>query len=455
MYQLSHVTHAIIELLRAEFVRRFGANPPVNLVPTLPEPNPSGSSIHVYLYHVKECPHNRNLPSPGGAGPVPIQHTPLVLVLQYLITAVHGSGDGSVEGNESYFVEQDYLGYVARAIHDYPLLTKDTEFPLAIELPNAQPLSDYIDEGAELELILRPAPPEETISFYSAGQQVGVRPSLFVEARVALIEPEPPKTTLPGFVLSLGTLVAPMNKVGLVGSHSSLSFLQQGNVVTLNANPGRVAVFANALPLGNPAVANNRLTLETYGTIGGDTELVLEGNGQRVRTQVRTQSTFRFVQSVNTLSMDVLSLLDQAYVNDALTPTDALIVPGLYSARLLVRYPDLRTRATNTVAFFVMPHVLGVANALVSGNVRYTLSISGQYLTSPLVNDIELSVGAVGMRRLGPPVANGVAPFEDGTFTVTASEISFDLPNTNPPTGLQPVQLSVNGVPALPIYVEF
>jgi hypothetical protein len=464
MYQLSHVTHAIIELIRAEFSRRFGESIPVSLVPTLPDPKEGGSNVHVYLYHVKECPHNRNLPSPGGAGPVPIQHTPLVLVLQYLITTVHGADSTDGDGSNNYFVEQDYLGYVARAIHDYPVLTKGTEFPLITDSRYVNHLGDYIDEDTELELILRPAAPEETISFYSAGQQQGIRPTLFVEARVALIEPEPPKTTLPGIVLHLGTVVAPMGKVGLVGTRSTLGVWQLGSLVKLDANPGRVAVFDSVnLPPGDginderdtiseDITGNNRLTIETFGTIGGDAELLLEGNGQRIRVPRLAGTSWNFEHAVHTLSMSVFTTI-RGYLNDATVTSDIPIVPGLYSARLLVRYPDFRTRTTNSVAFFVMPQVLALTPGPAAG--EFTLTISGQYLDSELVSEIEVSAGSVGLRRRPPTLDEDHPPSDDGTFRVSNNSVIFNLPQTEPTTGRKPVQLSVNGVPALPIYFEF
>jgi hypothetical protein len=378
-------------------------------------------------------------------------------VLQYLITAVHSTSGDASEGTESHFVEQDYLGYVARAIHDYPILTHDTEFPLATAMPNANILADYIDENAEIELVLRPAPPEETLSFYASGQQNGVRPSLFVEVRVALIEPEPPKTTLPGTVLSLGALVAPMGKVGLTSSRSSLSFMQLGKKLPLEANPGRVAVFANP-PTNVKAevIDNNRLTLDTYGTIGGDAELLLEGNGQKLRVPTLSRTPWDFQYAPNQVSLRVFSDVE-AYLNTETTLTPHVtLAPGLYGARLLVRYPDLRTRTTNSVAFFVMPHILDITKPNASG--VGTVTLSGAYLQHPTVTDLEFSIGSDGFRRRPDTAGGGGAVALPGTFEVTAANTITYYVSVAPgeaPTGQQTVQLSVNGVPALPQYEEF
>ncbi|MGC4067372.1 MAG: Pvc16 family protein [Polyangiaceae bacterium] len=121
MQKLSNVTRSIIALIDAELQRRT-PNPVFDVVASPPGAG-EGAAVHVYLYHAKECPHNKNLPAPGGAGPIPIQHTPLVLILQYMVTVVHAT---TSQDPDSPYDEQDYIGYVARAIHDYPILTHET-----------------------------------------------------------------------------------------------------------------------------------------------------------------------------------------------------------------------------------------------------------------------------------------------------------------------------------------
>jgi hypothetical protein len=245
-----------------------------------------------------------------------------------------------------------------------------------------------------------------------------------------------------------------MGKVGLASSHSSLYFLQLGKKLPLEANPGRVAVFANPLSTEDVAVDNNLLTLDTYGTIGGDAELLLEGNGQKLRVPTIANTPWDFKYAPNQLSFRVNSLV-QAYLNANTTLSSVVLAPGLYGARLLVRYPDLRTRTTNSVAFFVMPHILSMTKP-VSG--VGTVTLSGAYLQDSTVTDLEFSIGSDGFRRRPDTSGGGGAVALPGTFDVTAADTLTYYVSTTPgeaPTGLQTVQLSVNGVPALPHYETF
>jgi hypothetical protein len=447
MQKLSNVTRSIIALIDAELQRRT-PNPVFDVVASPPSAG-EGAAVHVYLYHAKECPHNKNLPAPGGAGPIPIQHTPLVLILQYMVTVVHAAGP---QDPDSPYDEQDYIGYVARAIHDYPILTHETV------LTDGTVLSD-LDPRCELELILRPAPPEETISYYSAGQQNGLRLSLFVEARVALIDPEPPETTLPGMVMSIGTVVAPMNVPMLVSTRSSLHVLRQGVATLLPVmTPGRVAVFDRTSTVAPSLVNNNRLVIETSGPLGHELDLVIEGNGSRVRAPLTLPQYIDpqprielFEQGYKALTYTVLESL-RGYVDDEQTTVGAFAVcPGLHSVSLLIKGLDGVKRPTNKVAFFVMPHVLSVAPSA----DEFVLTISGNYLLQigRFPPEITLSWGGHG---LVPRPATATTPEQIRyTYVLTESTIRFALPAVaDRPRGLLPLQLQVNGVPALPYYWE-
>ncbi len=82
---------------------------------------------------------------------------------------------------------QELIGYIARTLHDYPVITPTTAIDSTLILH-----SDIASEGESIQFILRPAPLQETISFWSTQDSKLARLCLFVEARVALLEPQAP-----------------------------------------------------------------------------------------------------------------------------------------------------------------------------------------------------------------------------------------------------------------------
>src|SRR5258706_16099247 len=65
-----------------------------------PPDRPSENNlVSVYLFHVVETPESRNFEPLRGTGPVPVQQTPMHLVLQYIVTVLHDSGTGNLDGD--------------------------------------------------------------------------------------------------------------------------------------------------------------------------------------------------------------------------------------------------------------------------------------------------------------------------------------------------------------------
>src|SRR5262249_55988603 len=148
--------------------------------------------VSVYLFHVIETPESKNFPPLRGTGPVPVQQAPMHLVLQYIVTALNDSGTDNPD--DDTLAEQKFIGFIARAVHAFPLITAATM------IDGHQILDqELVLQKSSIELILRPAPKEESVAFWGTEQTKVTRLSLFVEARVFILEPKPP-AVLPGIV---------------------------------------------------------------------------------------------------------------------------------------------------------------------------------------------------------------------------------------------------------------
>ncbi|MGC4067373.1 MAG: hypothetical protein QM784_22560 [Polyangiaceae bacterium] len=258
-------------------------------------------------------------------------------------------------------------------------------------------------------------------------------------------------------VMSIGTVVAPMNVPMLVSTRSNLNVLRAGVATPLPVmTPGRVAVFDRTSTVPTTLQRNNQLLIETSGPLGHEIDVVLEGNGSRVRTplslrQDANPAVVVFDQRYKALAYNVLESL-VGYVDDEQTTLRHFFVcPGLHSASLLITGADGVRRPTNKVAFFVMPHVLSVAPSA----DEFVLTISGNYLLQigRSAPEITLSWGGHGF---APRPAGATGDELIYTYVLTESTIRFALPAVaNRPHGLLPLQLQVNGVPALPYYWDW
>src|SRR5512141_2873189 len=86
----------------------------------------STAVVSVYLYHVIESPETKNLPpTTFGSSPVPVSLSPLGLILQYIITIITSADNDQLLDSRA-LLQQKYLGYIARILHDHPSVTKKT-----------------------------------------------------------------------------------------------------------------------------------------------------------------------------------------------------------------------------------------------------------------------------------------------------------------------------------------
>jgi hypothetical protein len=470
---LGDVTETLKNLVRGALL--FDGVPENQLfVSALPPDTDFGTKtvVSVHLFHVIESPEFKNRLPASPAGPIPIQHAPMGLILQYAIT-VFTPVATDPDLDEAALKQQRYIGVVSRALHDFPIITEKTSVDGTTFVLDPQ----LGGQNTRIELVLRPAPMEETLNFWSTEDKRVPRLILFVEARVIVLEPKPP-VFAPGIVLSVGQFIFTSSEPQLVATRNAVWFKPPGvtsQVRAVKASPARSAVFdapdSPALTsLANDVSAqileNNRLTIEGTGLAPGRRFLLLRrGNAtvklaldQPVAQQPPDNVPWQLSASASEVS---LRLFRRA--KDSLGQT-VLILPGLYGVRVLVeddRVGDrARPRTSNELAFMAIPQILSVT---VTGLRTYALRIVGDYLVpiDPLdqaAREIELSVAGAVIGRIaaGAPSAGEFRVADGAADPDRGRRIDFVLPAGTPdPSEADPraVRLVVNGATATPIWL--
>ncbi|HEY4187776.1 MAG TPA: DUF4255 domain-containing protein [Polyangia bacterium] len=445
----------------------FPAVPAVTFAP----PDATGAAnnlISAFLYHILESPELKNAPPASGTGPVPIQQAPMGLICQYLISVVHDSG--SAEPSDDAETEQLMIGLIARTIHDYPVITPSTTI---FGMPILD--SGLASQNNSIELNLRPATSEEQFAFWSTQREKVVRLSLFVEARVVVLEPLPP-VTFPGIVLTVGNFVFPGTGPQLVDSRGVTWFLPPlaGSILqSVPANPARATMLPRT-PRTNPPtspveiqavqdladlkaqdprlVLNASVILDGEGLTPGQLLLVLSQDQLTLVIDATDpgNADWQITATSTTVQFSVHRNVIAQTAPDTV-PSDVLLVPGSYVAivRLVDPRFDGKPRSSNETTFTIGPQILTVAAAGAGPNV-YTLRIAGDYFTDSGV-DIDLAVNGAALTQItsGTLVA--------GQFIVAdAGDLTFMLPTgaatPGPGTPLA-VRLVVNGINGTPAWL--
>jgi hypothetical protein len=430
--------------------------------------------VSVFLFHVVESPDFRNLPPVSGTGPVPIQQAPMGLILNYMISVLHTSN--SLQPDQDSLTEQKMIGLIARAIHDYPAITPNT----AIQTPILDPALAI--QANTIELILRPATIEETIAFWSTQREHVARLSLFVEARVLVMEPQPP-VTFPGIVLSVGSFVFPGAGPQLVDSRGVTWFQPPMAGVDLQvvpSNPARATLLPRitrnnpptplevqaeadtaALQTLDPVPPNTRLLGNAVVTVDGEGlgpgQLTLSLQRDQTELLIDPTDPGNSAWQVSATSSSVQLTLHRnviAQISPDAAAQDVLLVPGSYVLRVLVTSPNFggKPRGSNDAALTIVPQIIAVAPALPAATNVYALRIAGDYFTDADI-DLDLAVGGTALTQVDSGTALIAGQFEVSTPGV----LTFMLPTGAPTPGAatpQAVRLVVNGANATPAWLS-
>jgi hypothetical protein len=467
---ISRVTTAITTLIRHALVRdNFLDDLDVTAAPPEDESNPTPNVISVYLFHIAEDPYRKNLPP---LMPVstdsPVQFSQMGLILNYVITARNTSATG---GGDRALIEQRLLGYVTRALHDYPVITDETTVPAVPPHPPNPPIfqiADLVGANNKIELTLRPVGIEETVNFWSAEQELTARLALFYEARVILLD-TPPVTSTVQRVYSLGGFVAVGGQPFVETIQNVLGFIPPPGFAAadpalpfqfVTSNPARVSLF----PVGTipPEVTpeNNRARIDGANLRGERTFLALRGpvglgpaapaeRTFRIDVDDGANPDWRF----EVRDPEITVSLRQTVQDDQ--GASLTLYPGLYSLRVITarQLPGdgrgrLIEQSSNTVVFSLGPQVISIAGFGGPATARrFRLTLFGSYLRDEL--DLQLSVrGEVLQRNSDTTVAGNY------DFTVNTDEIEFAVDTSGLVSPL-PVHLVINGAGSTPAWAVF
>lgn len=441
------VTAALQDVIKTKAAEAYlGAGSVDVTVGSPQEEDTSGTTpiINIYLFHVIENAHYKNQPARTGSGPVPIQHIPIGLDVHYVLTV--RAPDGAMRMQ----VEHRLLGITAKVVHDYPIITRGILFDQTI-----------LEEDDRFDLILRPVSIEESMNFWAGDDTKVTRPSLFVEARVIQLEPEPPQI-LPGIVLTVGTFVFAGRGPRITSSRNQIAFVPPGFSVTrVSAEPARVALHEQEFdPFSNEIVdtntqdlirLNNRLTLVGSGFGRGHRFLELrrvgdnEPNAARV-LDLEPDQTLPAIDRNANWKFEVFA--DRISLSFFTTARDRNLVltnfvPGIYTARVLLEQ-EPRAQVSNQTVFAVIPQVVDIDP---QGGDVHELTIAGDYLQNT-ETEVVLVVGDLVFTE----VASVAAP---GQFTITGADtLEFQIATPAPGDLPLPVNLTVNSAQATPAWVE-
>jgi Pvc16 N-terminal domain len=414
LLDLSLVTQAIIALIETRV--RLVMN--VDVSPLPPDQLKGEQSIGLYLYHVIEDPHFKNLPPPSSDEP-PIRYSPVGLNLHYML---YGHSD---PGNDnSIYKEQSMLGYAMNALHLHPVLDDTTEVIPNVKIFKAFP--DLSGKGNRFRITQLPLPQNEVSSHWIT---TPVRLAAFYEVSPVVLEPELPRTRA-GRVLTFGVYTFTRGAPRLDGSKSTVSFTIPGEIA-----PRTVEVTPAEAPVGSQVIF-------TGSELAGDqTTLVLDNRNFAQPVEVGAN------WNVTASDSPIIATIQAAAGAET-------IMPGIYSAvakvivRRLMPGNVLRDFITtsNQTPFVVTPGIASVSP------VNQIVTVAGGIFPDDNFKPpytIEVFVGGQLLTRVKAG-SLGAGQYE----VVNANQLRFQFPIPNLISGsVVPFRLIINGAESAPNWV--
>lgn len=468
---VSQVTQTLVELLTQVLARDTAVGTlEISAAPPDDDGGQFPSSISVHLFHVQEDREGSNhvLNTQHGAQS-PVQQTRMGLILNYIITARSTVQDQGGAGRA--LIEQRLLGFVARALHDYPIIDDDTTIPSiapALANPPLLQVFNLRGNGNQLHIVLRPVDIDESINFWSAEQESIPRLSLFYEIRLVQLQTPEPEVSAPP-VLSVAEFLSVSGKLNLTGTRSLLGFSLPANHPLRNpaspfrfieASPARISLFPmGSIPVAVP-IENNRISFEGSGFQGDQSFLSLEGP---IATGVSAPTEQRIRISLTDSANPELGIqadgarISMGFRHNVVNEdgTAFELYPGLYRARIVVGtqisdnpQPRFLENSSADAAFAVAPQIRSVV--LLGGGVaarRFRITLFGDYLRDEL--DIQLAISGTTLNR---NANTAIAGHYD--FAVDSGVIDCAVDTTNASSPLS-IRMLMNGAEAAPAWAEF
>ncbi len=206
-----------------------------------------GNAVGLYLYHITEDPHYRNLTATDNLS-APVRYTPMGLILYYQMVAQYLS---EPESQDSAVFEQNMMGIAMKAFHDYPLLDEGTTVLRRINETTVTDAAVFEEAmkgtGTCLRIELLNIDQKDAMGYW-ATSHAAPRLAAYYKVSVVVLKPEiPVKRT--GRVLSYGITTFTGSAPRMEGCSNLISFRLPGKteIYSVEMSPAQV-------PVGNEVV---------------------------------------------------------------------------------------------------------------------------------------------------------------------------------------------------------
>jgi len=426
LLNLSLVTDTLKTLLEQSFKTSpawsAGLSPTIS---PLPPDKLNGDAVGIYMYHITEDSHYKNL-LPKGADIPPVRYVPMGLNLYYQLTA-HSATDDTYQ-------EQKMMGIAIKALHDYPVIDDSTKiadvkiFPALLQ-----------GNKNRLRIVLQPVIHNEAISYWTAGSSP-LRLATYYQVSVVLLEPEETQS-LAGRVLAYGVQTFAGGSPRLDGSKNVLSFMIPGGTATR-----RIEVKPAQVPPAKSVTSTDTedSTVTFYGTgLAGDRTILFLKN-RRWEEPVEIDAAWK----VHTAPSKVSAIVQK-------NTSGENIIPGIYSA--VVKVVSRRTMSdgssrdleysSNDTPFMISPRIDKIEPAAPSDNK----TVTGYIFKDSDIPDkaVQVYIGEAKLKEKDSGVLNA------GEFKINSpSKLELRIPQGLESDKYYPVRILVNGAESPPNWIK-
>ena len=407
-------------------------------------------TIGLYLYHVMESAHTKNLPPPSADVP-PIEFTPMGVDLFYQLTTHADPVDDTVTGEAAAARAQLLFGLALKAMHDFASLDKDTVMDGTAIFPSA-----WQDSDDRIRITLEPIEEKDAAHYWTAGSQP-LRLAAYYQVSATLLEPEVP-SLFSGRVLRFGVQTFVRGAPQLLASSNTITFRVPAESVNrvVEARPAEAPIGGDIVFLGTDLA-------------GDGTTLMIRGPG--IETPFEVSSDW-----------GVTAATDRIFATVQRNAGPTTIVPGFYTAAAKVttsaRMPDGTTQTfpqtSNEVPFVVAPAITTPsATTIAQANAQNIVVLQGSLFhdASFTSDTVKVMAGSTGLllndptQPQPPPHPLGSGEFEIVNGTTLVSPIVLDdptlpfvirflFPAGTPSGDVMPLRVLVNGAESPPRWVK-
>jgi hypothetical protein len=461
LLNLSYVTQSLKRLIEAYFSESEEWNASLTVSPKPPDQlQKETNTIGLYLYHVSEDSHFKNAVNCANPS-LPVRYTPMGLSLYYQLSAHH-----QADNETAVYQEQLMMGLAMKAFRDYSTIDDTTKLLDKYGQPvkkNGKTIKLLVLElegkGNRFNITLQPIPPNEAVSYWTAGS-TPMRLAAYYQVTAVLLEPEEPQSRA-GRVLTYGTYADVYGIPHLYGTHNVIAFTDpKGHKNEIELRP------AQAPPAPAASVPEESLVvLSGTHLIRDKTTLILKNSLWDEPVEVKDASW-----SVKAKDNQVNAIISEDVGGKK-------VLPGIYAALVKVsserEMPDGSKRGfdytTNETPFVVSPRLDTITGPDAQNLVKVDGFIFKYEITDPQTgtkkNLVSLQVYVNDIRlRLAKTVAN----LKQGEYGIheppppQAPQLHLRLPKPQdlpPPLNYggdnyQPLRVLVNGAESQPRWTK-